>query len=96
MGDTYEGYWYRSHQDAAFVWQYGLFKENTFHQDNTYDDDVDNESHVDDRVADKDNEQLLMGSDITRGIYQFLEVGMKYRVNIAVKENRYILEIENI
>lgn len=96
MGNTYEGYWFRSHQGSDSLKQCGLYKEDKHHPSNVYDDDVKDESHVDDRVADKDNEKLLSGSEITMGIQEFLEMGMKYKVNIESKEGKYTLEIETI
>jgi hypothetical protein len=97
MENTYEGYWYRSHQDSASVWQYGLYKKGEYHPNIVYDDDdVKEESHVDDRVAGKGNEKLLSESEITTGIKEFLEVGMKYKINIETKENKYLLRIEHI
>lgn len=96
MRNTYEGYWFRSHRGSDSLKQCGLYKEDKHHPSNVYDDDVKDESHVDDRVADKDNEKLLSGSEITMGIQEFLEMGMKYKVNIESKEGKYILEIETI
>ncbi|HJO47526.1 MAG TPA: hypothetical protein QF625_01160, partial [Candidatus Scalindua sp.] len=63
---------------------------------NTYDDDVKGESHVDDRIANKDNEKLLNGAEITMGIQEFLEMGLKYKISIESKEDKYSLEIETI
>jgi hypothetical protein len=96
MGNTYEGYWYRSHRGSNSFRECGLYKEDKHHQGDIYDDDVKDESHVDDRVANKDNEKLLSGGEITMGIQEFLEVGMKYKVNIESKEGKYTLEIETI
>ena len=95
MENTYEGFWYRSHQDPATMWQYGLYKEGKYHPNIVYDDDVEEESHVDDRVAGEGNEKLLSESEITMGIKEFLEVGMKYEITIEVKEDKYLLRIEN-
>lgn len=96
MRNTYEGYWFRSHRGSDSLKQCGLYKEDKHHPSNVYDDDVKDESHVDDRVADKDNEKLLSGSEITMSIQEFLEMGMKYKVNIESKEGKYTLEIETI
>ncbi len=97
MENTYEGFWYRSHQDSATMWQYGLYKEGKYHPNIVYDDDeVEEESHVDDRVAGEGNEKLLSESEITMVINEFLEVGMKYKINIEVKEDKCLLRIENI
>ena len=70
--------------------------EDKHHQGNTYDDDVKGESHVDDRIANKDNEKLLNGAEITMGIQEFLEMGLKYKISIESKEDKYSLEIETI
>ncbi len=51
MGNTYEGYWFRSHRGSDSLKQCGLYKEDKHHPANVYDDDVKDESHVDDRVA---------------------------------------------
>ena len=74
----------------------GYIREDKHHQGNTYDDDVKGESHVDDRIANKDNEKLLNGAEITMGIQEFLEMGMKYKISIESKEDKYSLEIETI
>ena len=96
MGNTYEGYWFRSHRGSDSFRECGLYKEDKHHQGDIYDDDIKGESHVDDRIANKDNEKLLSGSEITMGIQEFLEMGMKYKVNIETKEDKYTLEIEPI
>ena len=70
----------------------GLYKEDKHHPANVYDDDVKDESHVDDRVANEDNEKLLSGAEITVGIQEFLEMGMRYKVNIESKEGKYTQE----
>jgi len=93
MGNTYEGYWFRSNRGSKSFRECGLYKEDKHHQGNIYDDDVKDESHVDDRVANKDNEKLLSGGEITMGLQEFLEMGMKYKVNIESKEGKYTLEI---
>ena len=74
----------------------GYIREDKHHQGNTYDDDVKGESHVDDRIANKDNEKLLNGAEITMGIQEFLEMGMKYKISIESKEDKYSLEIEPV
>ncbi len=96
MEKTYEGYWFKSHQNSGSLKKYGLYKENKYHQSNVYDDDVTNGSHVDDCVADHENENLLSGCDITMGLQQFLEIGMKYKITVEVKDTTYRLQIENI
>ncbi len=96
MENTYEGYWYRSHQDSNSMWQCGLYKENKYYPNRVYDDDDEEESHVDDRIAVKENEKLLGQSEIIMGIKEFLEIGMKYKINIEARENKYLLDIEAI
>ncbi len=96
MENTYEGHWFRSHRGSNSFRECGLYKEDKHHQGNTYDDDVKGESHVDDRIANKDTEKLLSGGEITIGIQEFLEMGMKYKVNIESEEGKYSLEIETI
>jgi len=96
MENTYEGYWFRSHRGSDSFRECGLYKEDKHHQGDIYDDDIKGESHVDDRIANKENEKLLSGSEITMGIQEFLEMGMKYKVNIETKEDKYTLEIEPI
>ncbi len=96
MENTYEGYWFRSHRGSKSFRECGLYKEDKHHQSNTYDDDVKGESHVDDRIANKDNEKLLNGAEITMGIQEFLEMGMKYKISIESKEDKYTLEIEPV
>jgi len=96
METIYEGYWYRSHEDSSSLRQCGLYKARKDHPDHIYDDDVTDASHIDDRVADKENERILSGNEITMGIQEFLEVGMKYKISIEVKDDKYNLQIENI
>lgn len=96
MENTYEGYWFKSRLASGSLKDCGLYKENKYHPDNVYDDDVTNESHVDDCVADGENRKLLSGCDITMGLQEFLEIGMKYKITIEVKESVYRLQIENI
>ena len=74
----------------------GLYKEDKHHQGNTYDDDVKGESHVDDRIANKDNDKLLSGAKITIGLQEFLEMVMKYKINIESKKDKYTPESETI
>ncbi|MDR4504554.1 MAG: hypothetical protein MRK01_07145 [Candidatus Scalindua sp.] len=95
MENSYEGYWYRSHKDSTSEWQCGLYKENTYYQDNIY-DDVGDDSHIDDRVAAKENKKLLSESNIIMGIKEFLEIGMKYTITIKKNDTRYQLEINEI
>ena len=96
MRNAYEGHWFRSHRGSNSFRECGLYKEDKHHQGNTYDDDVKGESHVDDRIANKDNEKLLNGAEITMGIQEFLEMGMKYKISIESKEDKYTLEIEPV
>ena len=95
MKNTFEGFWFRSHRDSTSKEQCGLYKDGTYYQNNLY-DDVGDESSVDDRVATKENEKLLTESEIIMGIKGFLEIGMKYRIKIESKENKYLLEIDNL
>jgi hypothetical protein len=53
-------------------------------------------SHIDDRVADKENKRVLNGNDITTSIREFLEDGMKYKISIEVKDDKFNLQIVNI
>ena len=76
--------------------QCGLYKEKRDHSSHIYDDDVTDASHIDDRVTDKGNERILSGNEITIGIQKFLEVGMKYKVSVEIKDDKYNLQIENI
>ncbi len=96
MEKSYEGYWFKSHQVSGSLKQCGLYKENKYHQNNVYDNDVTDESHIDDCVADHENEKLLSGSDITMGLQEFLEIGMKYNITVEVKDNMYRLQVESI
>ena len=96
METIYEGYWYRSHEDSRSLRQCGLYKEKKDHPSHIYDDDVTDASHIDDRVADKENKKILSGNEITMGLQEFLELGMKYKISIEVKDNKYNLQIENV
>ncbi len=96
MENSYEGFWFKSQNDSGSLEECGLYKENKFHQKNVYDDDVTNESHVDDCVADHENVKLLCGSNITMDLQEFLEIGMKYKITVEVKDTVYRLQIENI
>ncbi len=96
METIYEGYWYRSHEDSSSLRQCGLYKEKKDHPSHIYDDDVTDASHIDDRVADKENKKILSGNEITMGLQEFLELGMKYEMSIEVKDNKYNLQIENV
>lgn len=96
MKESYEGYWFRSHQVDESKWSKALYKNNEFHKHNAYDDDDEQESTIDDRIANKENKKLLSDGEITEGIQEFLEVGMKYRINVEAKDNKYCLEIEAI
>ncbi|MCP5002824.1 MAG: hypothetical protein GY941_02585 [Planctomycetes bacterium] len=95
MENSYEGYWYRSHKDSTSEWQCGLYKEDTYYQDNIY-DDVGDDSHIDDRVATKKNEKLLSECEILKEIREFLEIGMKYKIKVRKEDTRYYLEINEI
>ena len=96
MRNAYEGHWFRSHLGSNSFRECWLYKEGKHHQGNTYDDDVKCESHVDDRIANKDNYELMSGAKITMGIQEFLEMVMKYKINIESKKDKYTLEIETI
>ena len=96
METIYEGHWYRSHENSSSLRQCGLYKEKKDHPSHTYDDDVTDASHIDDRVADKENERILSGNEITTSIQEFLEVGMKYKISIEVRDDSYNLRIENV
>ncbi len=96
MENTYEGYWFKSHQGSETLKKCGLYKENKYHQNNIYDNDVTNESHVDDCIADRKNEELLSGSKILMDLQEFLEIGMKYKITVEAKKNGYSLQIESI
>ncbi len=95
MKKTYEGYWFRSHRDSASMWHCALYKEDNYY---SHDDHDENEpdSPTDDLVAVKENEKLLNQSEIIKDLSDFLEVGMKYKINVEIKENKYCLEIEAI
>lgn len=96
METIYEGHWYESHEDSSSLRQCGLYKEKKDHPGHTYDDDVTDASHIDDRVADKDNKKVLSGKEIITGIQEFLELGMRYKISIEVRDDSYNLRIENI
>ncbi len=71
-----------------------LYKEDKY----SHDDYDENETGrpTDDLVAVRGNEKLLDQSERTKGILDFLEVWMKYRINAEIKENKYFLEIEAV
>ncbi len=96
METIYEGYWYRSREDSSSLRQCGLYKEKKDHPSHIYDDDVTDASHIDDRVADKENKKILSGNEITMGLQEFLELGLQYKISIEVKDNKYNLQIENV
>ncbi len=96
METIYEGHWYHSHDNSSTLRQCGLYKEKKEHPSHTYDDDVTDSSHIDDRVADKDNQRILSGNEITTSIQEFLEVGMKYKISVEIRDDSYNLRIENI
>ncbi len=96
MENSYEGYWFKSYQDSGSLKKCGLYKENKYHQNNIYDNDVTDESHVDDCVADHENEKIISGNEISMGIQEFLEIGMKYKITVEVKDTTYCLQIESI
>ncbi len=95
MKKTYEGHWFRSHRDSDSMWHCALYKEDKHYSHDDYDEN-EPDSPTDDLVAVRGNEKLLDQSEITKGISDFLEVGMKYRINVEIKENKYCLEIEAI
>jgi hypothetical protein len=96
METIYEGHWYHSQENSSSLRQCGLYKEKKDHPSHTYDDDVTDSSHIDDRVADKENKRVLSGNEITMGIQEFLEVGMKYRISIEIRDDKYSLQIESV
>jgi len=96
METIYEGYWYRSHDDSTTLRRCALYKEKKDHASHTYDDDVTDASHIDDRVADKENEKILSGKEITTSLQNFLEVGMKYKISIEIRDDKFNIQIENI
>jgi hypothetical protein len=96
METIYEGHWYHSHDNSSSLRQCGLYKEEKDHPSHTYDDDVTDASHIDDRVADKDNKRVLSGNEITTGIQEFLEAGMKYKISIEIRDDKYNLQIESV
>ena len=96
METIYEGHWYHSQENSSSLRQCGLYKEKKDHASHTYDDDVTDSSHIDDRVADKENKRVLSGNEITMGIQEFLEVGMKYRISIEIRDDKYNLQIESV
>ncbi len=59
----------------------------------SHDDYDENETGrpTDDLIAVRGNEKLLGQSEITKGISDFVEIGMKYRINVEIKENKYCL-----
>ncbi len=96
METIYEGHWYHSHENSSALRQSGLYEEKSDHPSHTYNDDVTDTSHIDDRVADKGNKRVLSGNEITTSIQEFLEVGMNYKISIEVRDDEYNLRIENI
>ena len=96
METIYEGHWYHSHDNSSSLRQCGLYEEKKDHPSHTYDDDVTDASHIDDRVADKGNKRVLSGNEITASIQEFLEVGMKYKISIETRDDKYNLRIESI
>ncbi|MEE9605862.1 MAG: hypothetical protein V3V70_09860 [Candidatus Scalindua sp.] len=75
------------------MWHYALYKEDK-HYPHDYYDETEPDSPADGLVAVRGNEKLLGQSEITKGISDFVEVGMKYRINVEIKKNKYCLEIE--
>ena len=60
METIYEGILVQIHvMNSSSLRQCGLYKEKKEHPSHTYDDDVTDASHIDDRVADKENEESL-------------------------------------
>ena len=96
METIYEGHWYHSRENSSSLRQCGLYKEKKEHPSHTYDDDVTDASHIDDRVADKENKRVLSGNEITMSIQEFLEVGMKYKISIEIRDDKYNLQIESV
>jgi|GEM_PF-1059821 len=96
METIYEGHWYHSQENSSSLRQCGLYKEKKDHASHTYDDDVTDSSHIDDRVADKENKRVLSGNEITMGIQEFLEVGMRYKISIEIRDDKYNLQIESV
>ncbi len=76
------------------MWRYALYKEEKYSHDDY--DENETDSPADDLVAVRGNEKLLGQSEITKGILDFLEVGIKYRINVDIKENKYCHEIEAV
>jgi hypothetical protein len=65
------------------MWHCALYKEDKYY---SHDDYGENEPDgpADDLVAVRGNEKLLGQSEITKGILDFLEVGMKYNLSCAI------------
>ncbi len=61
---------------------YALYKEDK-HSHDDYDEN-ETDSPADDLVAVRGNEKLLGQSEITKGILDFQEVGMKYNLSCAI------------
>ncbi len=74
---------------------YALYKEDKYYSHDDYDENKP-DSPADDLVAVRGNWKLLGQSEITKGILDFVEVGMKYRINAEIKENKYCHEIEAV
>ncbi len=96
METIYEGHWYHSHENSSSLRQSGLYEEKSDHPSHTYDDDVTDASHIDDRVADKGNKRVLSGNEITTSIQEIREVETHYKISIEVIVDDYNLRIENI
>ena len=95
MKKTFDGYWFRSHKDSASNWHGALYKEDKYYSHDDYDEN-EPDSATDDLVAVKDNEKFISENEIINGILEFLEVGMKYKIDVEIKKNKYCLEIETI
>jgi hypothetical protein len=75
------------------MWHCALYKEDKHSSHDDYDEN-EPDGPTDDLVAVKGNEKILGQSEITKGILDFVEVGMKYKINVEIKENKYCHEIE--
>ncbi len=65
------------------MWHCALYKEDKYYSHDDYDEN-ETDSPADDLVAVRGNEKLLGQSEITKGISDFLEVGMKYNLSCAI------------
>ena len=65
------------------MWHCALYKEDKHSSHDDYDEN-EPDSPADDSVAVRGNEKLLGQSKITKGILDFLEVGIKYNLSCAI------------